>query len=459
MDDLQKAVDAAGAKVKDLKSSGSCAKEVVDEAVKALLDAKTALKAAVEAAIAAGDNSPELAAKLAALTPKPDKKDKKKAKADDPDAAAKAEAHKKQQEELKAAARAKKKAAAAEGGGDGGKKKGGEKPAAAAAAPAAPATKPKTAPAAATATPTASTKKAVLNKNTELYFDKASPPLVALLVGRMAKIELVLKRVEPSELPGGDALLVLPMGGGKLSGEDVIARYLARAAAPANPTLYGTPGDALSAAMVDQWVHRAAALRKAPTAAGLADGVRLLDRHLTMRATVAGSSVGLGDAAVWVALRAHAAFSPKLVSAGGPHVARWWKYVESLDATAAIAQVNDDAPPLPRRGATPTSTSPTPRAPRLTLRRLPIAQGFFGAQKDAGNMEINLPDAVDGEVVTRFPPEPSGQLHIGHVKACLLNAYFAKRYNGKMLLRFDDTNPSKEKGEHEEAIRGASTIT
>ena len=57
------------------------------------------------------------------------------------------------------------------------------------------------------------------------------------------------------------------------------------------------------------------------------------------------SSVGLGDAAVWVALRAHAAFSPKLVSAGGPHVARWWKYVESLDATAAIAQVNDDAPP------------------------------------------------------------------------------------------------------------------
>ena len=62
-----------------------------------------------------------------------------------------------------------------------------------------------------------------------------------------------------------------------------------------------------------------------------------------------------------------------------------------------------------------------------------------------------LPDAVKGKVVTRFPPEPNGFLHIGHAKAVIVDYEYAKMYEGKFILRFDDTNPENAKIEFYDA--------
>ncbi|WXG45274.1 MAG: glutamate--tRNA ligase [Candidatus Atabeyarchaeum deiterrae] len=83
-----------------------------------------------------------------------------------------------------------------------------------------------------------------------------------------------------------------------------------------------------------------------------------------------------------------------------------------------------------------------------------IAPEYLADRKKAGKKELPpLPEAVEGKVVTRLAPEPNGYMHLGHAMSFFFNYLYAERYKGILWLRFEDTNPRKEKAEYYDAIR------
>ncbi|WBW72020.1 cytoplasmic glutamate-tRNA ligase Gus1 [Schizosaccharomyces osmophilus] len=174
---------------------------------------------------------------------------------------------------------------------------------------------------------------------------------------------------------------------------------------------------------VQTWIELAAALAPSHNFMEVSNLLAQLDDHLIMRTLFVGYSLTIADMAVWGALKANNMAAGAVRTGQYHNLARWYRYMDTQKPFA------------------------------VTLENFTKSVNSSKKQKSSGpNYEIGLPDAIDGKVVTRFPPEPSGYLHIGHAKAALLNEYFAKKYHGKLIVRFDDTNPSKENAEFQDSI-------
>uniref|UniRef100_A0A8C4ZB10 Glutamate--tRNA ligase n=1 Tax=Gadus morhua TaxID=8049 RepID=A0A8C4ZB10_GADMO len=194
-----------------------------------------------------------------------------------------------------------------------------------------------------------------------------------------------------------------------------ITRYLARVA-PAMG-LYGA--NMMEQTEVDHWLEFSS--RRLCSQKGLALALGELEKALSLRTFLVGHALTLADLCVWAALKGNTEWSGQANAFS--HVNRWFSFLgaQGLFVDVGKKWANSKAPPRKEK------------------------------KQDLGKF-VELPGAEMGKVVVRFPPEASGYLHIGHAKAALLNQHYQVTFKGKLIMRFDDTNPEKEKEDFEKVI-------
>ncbi|XP_022969395.1 glutamate--tRNA ligase, cytoplasmic [Cucurbita maxima] len=273
-----------------------------------------------------------------------------------------------------------------------------------------------------------------------LSFPADCPPLSVIVAAKIAGIT----SPADSSLPSGSAPQFLFSTGLKLHGTSVLLRYIGRVANI--PNFYGQ--NAYESSQIDEWLEYAPILS---SGSAFESACSYVDKYLERCTFLVGHSLSVADVAVWSGLAGTGQRWESLrKSKKYPNLQRWFnsllaEYFVDLDDVLTTY--------VGKRGGK-SSGAKLKDQQGLSQRTISVSQDNSdkGKQGSRSTFEVDLPNAEFGKVRLRFAPEPSGYLHIGHSKAALLNQYFAQRYNGEVIIRFDDTNPAKESNEFVENL-------
>ncbi|XP_034413651.1 bifunctional glutamate/proline--tRNA ligase isoform X4 [Cyclopterus lumpus] len=246
-----------------------------------------------------------------------------------------------------------------------------------------------------------------------LTINTSNPPLGALLTAEHVKgsVQVSVEEGKDTQLHVSDAI--------QFNDANSISRYLARVAPALG--LYGA--NMMEQTEVDHWLEFSA--QRLCGQPALSNALVDLDKALSLRTFLVGHTLTLADLSVWAALKGHGEWPSQGKSFS--HVNRWFSFLSSQVPFTAVGN-------------------------KYASKKAPLSKSNLDEKKQDVGKFVDLPGAEMGKVVVRFPPEASGYLHIGHAKAALLNQHYQITFKGKLIMRFDDTNPEKEKEDFEKVI-------
>lgn len=236
----------------------------------------------------------------------------------------------------------------------------------------------------------------------------------------MAVVELIKQSIPLDVEWGNDCLITFHNNTTlKCNSNNDILRALARDAPK-----YGLYGKSpIERTQVDHWLSLSLSFGQ-----DIEDNLKYLQRCLIPITYLVANKLTIADLALFEVIKGTSASLPS-------NVKRWYDLIESQDCVSNALKIIEKN----CQGKLKTMTNGQKVEQKSTERK---QEGKF----------VELPGAEMGKVIVRFPPEASGYLHIGHAKAALLNQYYQQAFQGKLIMRFDDTNPAKENVEFEKVI-------